>query len=199
MPSADVTSQPLAVQFTFYPKILNDAAASNSQYQVVTWPWSTVKSGLSQAEQMKFQALDQLTTTAFGTVIGNQWAQGKADTENQAKQFIKDTAAKNHTSVSNVMVNLTDPGPITATVVPAATPGGDGELTIEFMLKGCELTLDSPALVNWADDFDVVVTLATPVPVLPFGFAPALTAEGENAEVSPNNALASAAEWGTTP
>src|SRR5579859_894867 len=162
MPSADVTSQPLAVQFNFYPKILNDPATSNSQYQSVTWPWSTVKAGLDQATQLKFQSLDQLTTTALGQLIGTQWAMSKKDTENQAVQFIITTAKKNHDSVSNVAVNLTDPGPIIATVVPAATPGGDGELTIEFTLNGCELTLDSPALVGWADTFDVVVTLATP-------------------------------------
>jgi hypothetical protein len=192
MPSADVTSQPLAVNFTFSPKVLTDAATSNSQYQVLTWPWSTVKMGLSQEAQMKFQVLDQLTTTALGKIIDAQWAQDKADAQKQAVTFI----GKNHPSVSNVAVNLTDPGPVTATVTPAATPGGDGELTLEFTLKGCELTLDDPALVNWADVFDVIVTLTTPVPVLPFGFVPALTAEGSNAEVSPNNLLAAAAEWG---
>lgn len=196
MPSADVTGQPLAVQFTFYPKILTEAATSNSQYQIQTMPYSVIKPHLPPSVQGKTQALEQLLNTPLGTVIDTQWAQSKADQQAQAVKFIEQLAAKNNTSISNVTVTLHDPGPLTAVVTPAATPGGGQTLSLEFVISGNELTFDHPALVNWADDFDIAVSLTTPVPVLPFGFAPSLTARGENAEVSPNNFLAKIAEGG---
>jgi len=190
MPTADVTDQPLAIQFTFYPKILNDAATSNSQYQIETMPLSVIKPFLSPAVLTKIQALEQFVNAPLGALIDSEWATSKADEQVKAVEFIEQMAANSHTSISNVTVKLADPGPIIAVVTPPAAAGGDGELSLEFALTGCEATFDHPALVNWADIFDVTVTLATPVPVLPFGFAPTLTAQGANAEVGPNNQLA---------
>ncbi|HUO38278.1 MAG TPA: hypothetical protein VMU34_10730 [Mycobacterium sp.] len=192
MPQADVTNQKLQVQFTFYPWLQNGGATDNSQYKSQTMSLAQME---AEDPNLKTQlgALDPLLADTLGDEFNTAWQNAKASTIQSAIQSIEAQAKQAGTPISNPVLTAPDEGPVTATVDTVQT-GNESVpwLSLAYQLNGWKLTFDAvTAGANWLDTFDVTLTLATPVPELPFGFAPTQSIMGSNAQFGPNNAAAS--------
>ena len=186
MQQADVTSQNLEVQFTFYPWFENGNATDNSQYQSQTMPLSQLEVfDPDIKKQLGF--LDPILAQPLGADFDAAWQTVKASTVQSAIQSIEAKAQQSGTSISNVVLTAPDTGTVIATVETAADTGNNPMLFLAYELKGWLLTFDHGWLQNWRDTFDVTLTLSTVVPELPFGFAPTQSAVSSNSQFGPNN------------
>ena len=187
MQSADVTSQNLEVQFTFYPYWQNEGFTDNSQYQSNTMSLMVLEGFSPDLTAALGTSLNAVLQQPLGAQFDAAWKAVKDQTLSGAIQWIETEAQKLGTSISNVVLTAPDTGTVIATVETPADTGNVAWLYFNYQLKGWELTFDKGWHQNWADTFDVTLTLSTPVPELPFGFAPTQYAAGSNAHLGPNN------------
>ena len=184
MTQADVTNQPLLVNFDFYPFWVTAGFTDNGQYAGPT------TMTLQQLEQLdanltkQLGALTPLLTASLGQDFDTPWQQVKATTITTVTQQIEAQAAAAGHSISDVVLLAPDKGNVIAVIETGTVP----LLGLTYQLNGWQLTFNAlTAGANWKDTFDVTLTLDTPVPQLPFGFAPTLTMQGSNSQFGPND------------
>jgi hypothetical protein len=188
MTQADVTNQPLLVNFSFYPFWVTSGFTDNGQYGSPTTLTLQQLEGLDAALTTQLSALTPLLTDSLGQDFNTPWQQVKAQTIQTVTQQIESQASADGHSISDVILLAPDAGNVIAVIDPPANGSTIAELGLSYQLTGWQLTFNAVTPgANWKDTFDVTLSLNTPVPELPFGFAPTLTMQGSNSNFGPND------------
>lgn len=198
MSQADVSSQPLGVQFTLWTKVLNAAVTDNADYTATTLPFADIQGQLSSQTQAELAPVQPFLTTPLGQYFDAEWAAISAQQEQLAIKLITDAASAAGEPINTVTTNFPTQGTVIASTQEAkpasgTTPAQPGELTLSYQLNGCQVRFEHGSLTAyWLDTFNLALGISTPVPEEPFGFAPTTGVDAADAQFSPDNLVADA-------